>query len=145
MKCRSLTSDSGSRRPVGSPCESDDDCLYGQCTNKICTAPVLLCPTNIPGEYFSASPLLSVLLSLSLLLRLYSSSKSFLVCIVVPDSLQSPLSLHSNPHPTSLTHPLTYLPTYLPTFLPSFLPSFLHALIHQYRNNLFFEWSMQIL
>ena len=51
VRCRSLTSDISTRRPIGSSCESDDDCLYGQCTNKICAAPVLLCPTNIPGEY----------------------------------------------------------------------------------------------
>jgi hypothetical protein len=124
VKCRSLTSDSSSRRPVGSPCESDDDCLYGQCTNKICTAPVLLCPTNIPGECVSASLLLSVLPSLSLFLRLSSSSS---YCVSLP--LLPPfwcayrfLTLHSPPYlfiPIPIPHLFLTLST---TFLPPFLP-----------------------
>ena len=35
---------------IGSPCTINSDCLYGQCTNNVCTAPILQCPTSILGK-----------------------------------------------------------------------------------------------
>jgi len=62
-KCFNSTSTEGS---IGSNCESDNDCLYGHCSNTTssCVAPLQLCPTNIIGsicsghgdcEYFDSS------------------------------------------------------------------------------------------
>jgi hypothetical protein len=34
---------------IGEMCEEDGDCIYQQCTNSVCTAPSLQCPSNIDG------------------------------------------------------------------------------------------------
>ena len=38
-----------SRTLLTTTCSADSDCLYGQCTNNICTTPDLLCPTSAIG------------------------------------------------------------------------------------------------
>ena len=37
---------------VGTVCSTDSDCLYGLCTNGVCVAPPLLCPTTVPGTFW---------------------------------------------------------------------------------------------
>ena len=36
---------------LGAKCNSDDECMYGKCTENECVAPPLLCPTNLFGKY----------------------------------------------------------------------------------------------
>jgi hypothetical protein len=44
---------------LGSKCNSDDECMYGDCTENECVAPPLLCPTILFGKYiFTLSSLL---------------------------------------------------------------------------------------
>lgn len=38
-----------SRTLLTTACSAGSDCLYGQCTNNICTTPDLLCPTSVIG------------------------------------------------------------------------------------------------
>ena len=38
-----------SRTLLTTTCSAGSDCLYGQCTNNICTTPDLLCPTSVIG------------------------------------------------------------------------------------------------
>ena len=38
-----------SRTLLTTTCSAGSDCLYGQCTNNLCTTPDLLCPTNVIG------------------------------------------------------------------------------------------------
>ena len=121
MRCRSLTSDSSTRRPVGSSCESDDDCLYGQCTNKTCTAPALLCPTNIPGAYFvCVSICLSARLPACLLAITCVYGVLCIQCVVCcgsifPSNLQITFSLH--PYKLFLLFSLSFLTYHSSHFL----------------------------
>lgn len=47
IECRNtLSTVKSTRGSINSPCLTNSDCLYRQCTNQICTPPALLCPTN---------------------------------------------------------------------------------------------------
>jgi hypothetical protein len=76
---------------IGSSCNIGSDCLYGECTNNVCSAPLLKCPSangkSQCDSYFSA------LLFSSLLYLLY---RSFLFLL-------------SSFHLTSSCHRLTLL------------------------------------
>lgn len=39
----------GPRGAIGAACSVGSDCLYGLCTSSVCTAPILPCPTAVPG------------------------------------------------------------------------------------------------
>ena len=51
--CRNASS--GTLGVIGSPCTISSDCLYGQCTNNVCSAPNLQCPTSILGKSLQQS------------------------------------------------------------------------------------------
>ena len=38
---------------IGSVCKQDEDCLYRQCENRLCTAPQQTCQTSVPGTICS--------------------------------------------------------------------------------------------
>ena len=39
---------------VGTTCVTSTNCLYGLCLMGVCAAPVLTCPTNLPGTCVTA-------------------------------------------------------------------------------------------
>jgi hypothetical protein len=51
--CRPKSSSTALSGAVNTTCASGSDCFYGQCTNNICTAPKLQCPTSKLGSVCS--------------------------------------------------------------------------------------------
>ena len=52
-KCLNATSSPSLAAAVGASCLSDSQCRYGLCTNNVCTAPKLLCPSSVVGTVCS--------------------------------------------------------------------------------------------
>ena len=48
--CRNTSSAAAPIGDIGSTCRISSDCLYGQCTGNVCTAPILECPTSVFGK-----------------------------------------------------------------------------------------------
>ena len=40
----------GPRGAINAACSVGSDCLHGVCTSNVCTAPILQCPTTVPGR-----------------------------------------------------------------------------------------------
>lgn len=78
---------------LGSKCNANDECMYGDCSENVCVAPPLLCPTNSAGEYMFYPVILTSSSHFSYsLLRLTTSSRH----LPSPSHLLSPLDHVTN-------------------------------------------------
>jgi hypothetical protein len=81
VKCRNMSSKADLAGVIGSSCNVGSDCLYGECTSNVCSAPLQKCPSvNGESQERSLSQFVSLLYSTLLYSTLgFSSFSSVLI------------------------------------------------------------------
>jgi hypothetical protein len=81
VKCRNMSSKADLAGVIGSSCNIGSDCLYGECTSNVCSAPLQKCPSvNGESQERSLSQFVSLLYSTLLYSTLgFSSFSSVLI------------------------------------------------------------------
>lgn len=97
--CYNATSAIVVRGAIDAVCSQDSDCLYSLCSDNVCAAPALLCPTAVSGTCIPLKYLYKCF-RVSFLLFIYSSSQGLFVLETVRASMLIHQGTVSHPAPS---------------------------------------------